>query len=294
MPTKPKHPQSNQRKALAQTIALFIILSVAAVAILLWTQNATDSELAQKIRQTIGLSSPTEPTPAPVIITESEPEPELPPVIAPEPEPEPEPTSLSFNQIASRTTLWPRELKLQEPIDVPISYRGNNYGELKFPAGAIIKIDSLRTPAAINGYIEGNYLSIPVSQTNFVDWFNQTYQKTYVTHAPIFANNAPAQNDILNNNHTQWTIQSQLLYWLQRNYGDCRIEITENTLEVHWNPKTDVAIDYRAEAREISHQYLMLQAEKGGQDNYASCEIYYTPTGQLMGTGSIFVSSLNR
>lgn len=210
----------------------------------------------------------------------------------PEPEPEPEPIAISFEQICNRRDLWPSQLTLTKAIEVPISYRGNTYGELSFPAGTPFTVDSLRKTQALNGYIEGNYLSIPVSQTDFVAWFNQRFDKSYVTEAPIEQAFTAANN--LDDSHVQWDIHTQLLYWLQRNYGDCRIEIGENTLVMHWKPQTEVEIDYRFEAREVSHRYLMLQAEKGGSDNYASCEIYYTPTGELLGTGSIFVPSLGR
>lgn len=288
-----KHPLNDQQKALAKVIAIFTVLSACLFGVLYWAKTNTESELAKQIRSTIGFAEPTDSTapPAPVI-EKVVVAPPPPPPPEPEPEPEPEPIAISFEQICNRRDLWPSQLTLTKAIEVPISYRGNTYGELSFPAGTPFTVDSLRKTQALNGYIEGNYLSIPVSQTDFVAWFNQRFDKSYVTEAPIEQAFTAANN--LDDSHVQWDIHTQLLYWLQRNYGDCRIEIGENTLVMHWKPQTEVEIDYRFEAREVSHRYLMLQAEKGGSDNYASCEIYYTPTGELLGTGSIFVPSLGR
>lgn len=283
---------SPQKVAFLKLCLLLLVLGLSLFVFVLWAKDDTQTELAKDIRDIIGLAHPQ----VPVVAAPPAPEPVV-EVLLPEPEPAPEPVKperveLSYREFVDTPGMWPRSLELMVETRVPIIFNGKNFGTMRFVPGQIIKVDSIQHNQEIIGSVEGNYLSIPAGKTSVLQAFHAKYGERYYIRLPgvVAQSGEPAAA-------ADESFQVDLLYamreWCHLNYGDSTFEVTDDTLVLHWLAKGNASVDFRAEARAVARQYLKLLTERGGTDNYASCEIYHPKTGQLLGTGSFFAPAFS-
>jgi hypothetical protein len=292
-----KKKNQKPRSAAHKFLLLLLLLAALVVGILLWASQAVDSQVAQNIRQFVGLPEPAavvevpSPEPAPVVV-EVVPEPEPEPIIEPEPEPEPL-LKITFPEVAARRYLWPSELSLKLSVQVPIRYNGKIYGNMEFVKGSEFIVDALMPTGEILGRIGGNYLSLSVHETNFYGWFNEEYGDRFEIQ-PVVVDSKTGENSGLRLGTAEGdaAFWSEMRIWCYQNYESVTLKVEEDTLVFIWMPKEDVPINFTIEAREIARQYLLKQAAFGGTDNYAACEIRDPVTNQLRGVSSIFIPRL--
>lgn len=293
--------KKSQRNALLLTCLILGTFFAICVGFLYWAAQAPDSEMARSVRKAIGIPEPfVEPAPAPPapkVVAEAPPEPESEPAPEPEIPPEPEPAPLpeiTYAEIASRADLWPEMLRLELSKRVYIRYNGNVYGHMQFSSGMPLKVDALGKSGEVFGWIDGNYLSLSIEETNFEDWFRSEYAERYqlqpIQVEPVLAEGAARHQVGTKQGDAEfWT---EMRIWCDRNYDSISLDIQEDTLVFRWLPNEDVPIDYALEAREIARNFLLMRAARGSNENYASCEIRHPVTDELLGASSIFIPRL--
>ena len=292
------HKHIEERKALFKAVGLFALLLGVCALVLFWAAHSRDSEVAQKIRKTIGIKEPapliTEAPlgPEPAVVTPPEPEPQPEPISPPEPEPEPIPT-ITFNELTKSRHLWPSSLELKTTKQVTIRYRDKNYGYMEFVENSNVQVQALKAPDEIYCSINGNFISLSTEETNFVEWFSNKYAERYILEAipKGQAASQPIENP-LDSAEGEANFWSQIRIWCHQNYETVSLEIGEDNLIFRWLPKEDAPIDFHMEAREIARKYLLLRADLGGTENYAACEIRHPTTNELLGASSIFIPRL--
>ena len=202
---------------------------------------------------------------------------------------------LSLSELATKPSFWPHELKLIDSKQVEIKYNGNSYGHVEFTADSPIEVDSISPSGEVFGTVNSNYLSLSASETNLSEWFETAYGKIYSLQTNATATNPleePEAVKSLKTKEGQTEFWQDIKVWCYMNYESASISAEENSLVFKWLPKEDAPIDFRMEAREIARFYLLKRAERGGHENYAACEIRHPRTGELLGSGSIFIPRL--
>ena len=290
------------RNGLKTLFVLLLILGAAALFIL-WIAKSEDSDFARSARQFIGIpephpevdpaaperapidasaqpepSEPSEPQPKPEVIRE-----ELPPAIS----------DITFEQVASRKQLWPRQLSLKLNVAILIRYNGNDYGLMKFPRGRTVQVESLMRNGEILCLIDGNYLSLSVYETDFYGWFKEKHGASYQL-LPVtvdFGSSAKVRHK-LGTPQGDAAFWAEMREWCYRNYDSPSLVAEEHGLVFKWVPKEKVPINFVDEAREIARQYLLRRAKYGGRENYAPCEIRNPVTGEFLGAAAIFIPRL--
>lgn len=275
---------------------LYILLAVSTCLfwLIVWAARAADSELAAQIRQVIGLPHPAQVAavpelPEPEDVVEAEPEPEP---MESQAEAEPEPTQLTYAELVEKRQMWPASLQLIVEERIPVVFNGRNYGYLEFSPGQILRVESLLASGQIRGRVNDNHLNLSVDQTNLGQWFEQTYRGDYILELAAGSDwgpevvghqKAPSPEEIL----------AEMRYWCYRTFGpSIDFDITDDSLVLKWMPDGNMSLDLRAEARAVARQYLLAQAAMGGRDNYAACEIRHPRTDELLGSGSVYILTL--
>jgi hypothetical protein len=299
--TLKKIPLKNSKplKIRHRNIPLMIIVALLPMLIgigvvLFWATREADSPVAEKIRQIFGI-------PDPIKEVESPPEVTPPPIPEPAPPPPPPPPPppkaldvLSWDTYLGRRNLWPKRVSIIADQAIPIHFNGMEIGEIYFIKGQEIEVESLLEGEEIYGHIHNNYFVLPAQFTDLANWFVRQYGNQYeLKLAAGSHNNAPETRQSLEGSRMNEAIQ-QLQKWCMRNYGDVNVEITENALVLRWLPSERTRTDFRFEAQRVAHQYLLIQARLGGEDNYAVCQIRHPGNNELLGTGSMFIPAIKR
>ena len=289
-----KNKHVEERKALIKAVIFFLILVGGCALVLLWASRSQDSEVAEKIRKTVGIKAPAPVSPEaePSVSVASKSMSNTKPTAPSEPIPIPIPT-ITFLEITRSPHLWPKTVALTKSKQVSIRYQDNNYGYMEFTKDSDIEVIALKAPSDVYCSINGNFLSLSVNETKFAEWFTEKYADRYVLEAiaPDALNANEATTD-LSTPEGEKTYLNQMRLWCHKNYESISLEIGEDALIFKWLPKEDAPIDYQLEAREIARKYLLLRAELGGTENYAACEIRDPVTNELLGAGSVFIPRL--
>lgn len=287
MPKSHKPRMSPQKVVVLKLLLMTACLILAATFFILWAKDDTETQLAEDVRELIGLPHPV--TSVPVV----EPEPVVEPVVEPEPvvevvKPRPMATEMSFQAFVDQPDLWPEELELTLETSVPIRYREHNFGTMRFVPGQVLKVETILETKEIIGSVDGNYLIVPSEKTSLLPWFHDKYRGTYFMRYPgVSIATEESQDD----GRFHVDLLEGMRKWCYLNFGDCTFHITDDALILKWRPMEETPIDYRAEARMIAREYLERQAERGATDNYAPCEIYDLSSERLLGIGSFFIPS---
>ena len=283
--------------ALLKTLAVLATLCVCGSGLIFWAKNDETSSAAKEIRKALGLQEPVQ---QPIAITSEASSPEPEPIPPPPPEPTPidiepqklDPVEFTFEQLVQASNMWPETLLIRLENNVPILYNGTTYGHMRFTPGQAIQLESMSTPGRITCRVNGNYINIPARETNIVQWFYETHGESYYLVLPAYSTKTKPQASHQQTTDEQKDHLIDVQHWCYLYYDISRIEKKENSLVVYWNPKRDIEIDFAMEARQIARYYLLSQGNYGGHDTYASCEIYHSSTGHLLGSGAIFIPSL--
>ena len=125
---------------------------------------------------------------------------------------------------------------------------------------------------------------VQLSATNFSKWFKDTHGEDYEITYPEVENNTRADD-------FEQELITRLRRWSLQMYKTPLIEVGENSLILRWHSRAreQAEVNYAQEAMNVARAYLRIQAELGGSDNYASCEIRDTDTGELLGSNGIFM-----
>lgn len=279
-----------QKVVVLKMLAMLVCLVAAAALFVMWAKDDAETQLAEDVREVIGLPHPdVELPPEPVVVPEPVVEPEAPEAVVEVVKPRPLATEMSFQQFVGQPNLWPKSLELTLETSVPILYRERNFGSMNFVPGQTIEVETILSSKEVIGSVEGNYLIVPAEKTSLMPWFHDQYRGTYFMRYPGVVTSSEETTEADGRFHVD--LLEGMRKWCYINFGDCTFEITDDALVLRWRPKEDVAVDYRAEARMIAREYLQRQAELGATDNYAPCEIYDLSSGRLFGIGSFFIPS---
>jgi hypothetical protein len=262
----------------------------AIAAFVYWAKYDAGSDIAREVRHVIGLSGPQVDAivVAPVVVAA---QPAVIEAVVPAPiEPSrPIRSEMSYAEFVETPEMWPSELELMLETSVPIIYRGNDFGQIRFVPGQTIQVDSILPTVEIIGSVDGNALSIPAGKTSLLQWFKAKYGETRYMRLPEVVPARSQAGEV--ERHTE--LLYEIRRWCYLNFGDCTFEITDDALVLRWLATEDAPVNFRAEANMLARYYLKCQAERGGIDNYAPCEIYHPRTGRLLGVGSFFVPDLS-
>jgi hypothetical protein len=262
---------------------------VAAALFVMWAKDDTETQLAEDVREVIGLSHPyVEMPPEPVVMPDPVVEPVMPEPVVEVVQPRALATEMSFQAFVDQPDLWPESLELTLETSVPILYRERDFGTMRFVPGQTIAVETILDSKAVIGAVDGNYLIVPSEKTSLLPWFHDKYRGTYFMRYPGVFASPEATND---DGRFHVDLLEGMRKWCYLNYGDCTFQITDDALILRWRAQEDAPIDYRAEARMIAREYLERQAQLGASDNYAPCEIYDLSSGRLLGIGSFFIPS---
>lgn len=294
-------PKKNRSGFKAFTV--FVVLIALLAGAFSQAQNEEKFEFAGKLRGAIGMPTiQTEP--------ELEPEPQHSATAKPEissPITTPDADGAVEGQVASseerfvlkemtwaefieRPSMWPDSLSITTEQEIPVRYRGNNYGKMVFSPGQMIEVFELSQDGRMLGSIGENIVFIPAYATNLKEWFlgrHGKYEKLIMPETPEVPRLANRLSD-----EDEQQLLTELRIWVLKNYDTHAIQIEEDKLTLQWTPIEETDIDFRLEAREIARRYLMLGAAKGRDDNYASCEIVHASTGEFLGANGIFIPRL--
>jgi len=296
-----KTKRSSQRKPLFQTIGVLLVFFLSFVGFVLWAATEPDSELAQAFRNLVGIPDPghSSAKAEPEEVTEEE----APPIVVALEEPTVEnkakvatpilPT-LNYLELCRRSEIWPEKLSLDLSKRVYIRYNGNEYGYMQFTQGMELQVDSLMSSGEVMGWIDGNYLSLLVKETNLEDWFKQAHGDRYdrlVVETEPLAPRSEKEHKV-GSPEGDAEFWADMRIWCNRNYDSISLEIQEDTLVFRWLPQEPGPIDFPFEARTIARYYLIERAARGSNENYAACEIRHPVTNELLGASSIFIPRL--
>ncbi|PXA03558.1 hypothetical protein DDZ13_11285 [Coraliomargarita sinensis] len=299
MATNEKKDQKKQAEAKAawKTTTLFIVFGSLIFAVFWWARTNDESEVAWKIRNLLGIQLVDKPAEEaadnkPLATDQIDDEPaELEP--GPEPvedsavveaAPEPEPEAIQWPAFRKRSDLWPKTLNIMVDQEVTLLYQGTSYGEVTFQSGQPLSVINLSENGYVFGRTGGNEMEVHVSETNFATWFEQTHGDLYEITVPEKETNRLADD-------FEDKLITELRIWCLKNYQTPLVEINEDHLVLRWHSRSrgDNEANYSLEALSVARAYLRIQAELGGEDNYASCEVRDPDTGQLMGSKGIFI-----
>jgi hypothetical protein len=271
-------------------LAMLGCLVIAAALFMNWPKDDTETQLAEDVREVIGLPHPfVELPPEPVVVPEPVVEALTPEPVVEVAQPRPLATEMSYQEFVDQPNLWPDELELTSEISVAITYRERNFGTNRFVPGQTIEIEAILDSKEVIGSVGGSYLIVPAEKTNLMPWFHDKYRGTYFMRYPgVMASSAETTED---DGRFHVDLLEGMRKWCYINFGDCTFEITDDALVLRWRPDGEAAVDYYAEARMVAKEYLQRQAELGATDNYAACEIYDLSSGRLFGIGSFFIPS---
>lgn len=277
--------KNNQAKSAAawKLTTLFIVFGGMAFGILWWARTDADSEAARKIRELTGIVLVGQPAPEPEPVKVAEPEPvEI--VEAPEPPKPQEPTELDWSAFRSQSEMWPDWLKVMVDKEITLTYRGKSFGEVTFSEGQLLNVKGFSGNGLVAGRTGGSEMEVHISATNFSDWFEEEHGDQHFMNYPEKQSIEPAAD-------FEDELITELRIWSMQNYNTPLIEIGENNLvlRIHKDTERDNDANYAPEAMGVARAYLRIQGELGGTDNYASCEIRDTATGELLGANGIFV-----
>lgn len=298
----PKDTKNSDKKKKAETMAiwktttLYIVFGSLVFALFWWARTDGQSEVAWKVRNLLGIQlleeALPEPAPepvSPVIEPEPvvEPEPiafEPPETTEPEPPEAPEPEALKWAAFKDRTSMWPDSLQIMVDQEVTLTYRGNSYGEVSFNSGQALDVIGFSENGYVFGRSIGNEIEVHVSETNFGTWFESE-------HGALYEITYPERERISQPSDFDQELITQLRIWCLKKYNTPLIEINEKNLVLRIDPKGNERSSgsYALEAMSVARAYLRIQAELGGSDTYASCEIRHSGTGKLLGSKGIFI-----
>lgn len=284
---------------------LFIIFGAFIFGIFWFARTNSQSVTAYKIRQLLGIYLATKPAPPPApVVTVTEPQPAIEPEPAafdpvPEPEPEPEPVivnvepepvvleSLTWSDYMRQPLMWPDSLEINVDKEAQLRFRGNVYGELSFRPGQLLEVFELSEGGFIRGRSNGTELEVHASATNFATWFEGKHGESHEITVP----NKTIPEKV--ENYDEQLI-ANLRIWSMQNYGTPLIEIGENDLILRMPVKASESpnADMSSQAHSVARAYLRIQAELGGNDTYASCEIVDSRSGRSLGSKGIFIPRL--
>lgn len=273
-------------KAAWRITAIYVMLGALIFGVFWWARNNTQSEVAQQIRDLLGIhpakQAAPEPQPEPIVVNDTPA-----PVVPQEPPPPPEPEDITWQDFVANRSIWPSELKIEIDPVVTLRYQGRSFGEMGFESGQILNVINFTKEGLAYGRTYGNELEIHVSATNFEEWFEQNHAEDYNLDYPKRVKRGEAEDfdEELITNLRIWSIQ---------NYNTPLIEVQEDkiVLRLHSDGRTKLSEGYSLEAQSVARAYLRIQAELGGDDNYASCEIRDIDSGKLIGSKGIFIPRL--
>lgn len=277
----------------AGIISVLTIMGVGFVLLAYWAYQTEDSEWAKSIRDLLNRVRPEQ-------VEEVE---EVSPVAKEVVEPvsiSPVPVGplpiqlITMADISQQKHLWPKSLPLLVVKQVKIRYNKKEYGFMEFTRGMILQVDALTSNGEVLGWIDGNYLSLSVHETNFVSWFEENYEGRYDLEPVIFDDLKRFSRVRLRLGTAEGDAEfwSEMRIWCHQNYGSISLEVGEENLLFKWLPKEDVPIDYEMEARLIARKYLTLCNKFGSPDNFAACEIRHPVTDEFLGSSSMFIPRL--
>lgn len=280
---------------------LFIVIGALIFGIFWFARTNNESATAYKLRQLLGifLVNKSAPAPAPVVTTPEpasapQPETELNPELNPEPEPEPvivevepEPVvleSMTWSNLKSNPVMWPDSLNINVDKEAELRYRGNIYGEVSFSSGQYLEVLEISAEGFIRGRINGTEMEVHATATNFRTWFEEKHGDRYEI-------TIPKKEFLEKVEDYEEQLIADLRIWTMQNYGSPLIEIGEDNLILRLQGDTsdNTGIDFSPEAHSIARAYLRIQAELGGTDTYASCEIVDLRSGRSLGSKGIFI-----
>ena len=294
MPKKKKSHRSPQRVIVLKMLALVVCLLAAAALFVNWARNDTETQLAEDVRNFLGLPHPFVELPSVPIVVEPEPEPVMPEPVVEVVEVEPLIREMSYAEFVDQPKLWPKSLKLTVEISEPIIYRARNFGTNRFVEGQTIEVEAILGSKKVVGFVAGSHLMVPAEKTNLMEWFHETYRDVYFMRYPGVSTSASTVGAAADDDDERYHVDllEGMRKWCSNNFGDWTFDMTDEALVLRWRPKKGILINYRSEARMIAREYLQRQAKQGATDNYAPCEIYDTSTGHLLGQASFFAPAL--
>lgn len=274
-----------------------MLISTACCLVLIWAARDAESPLAKSIRQWIGIKEPAPvveeapivEVPAPEVV-EVTPEP-TPIVVEPEPDPI---VDITFAEITKQRHLWPKTLQLNLAAKITIRFNGNTYGDIEFAPGTVVQVQALKSPAYVECTLGSNFTTIPVNETDFEEWFTGKYSESYALQPlPEVDNTDALEMATFTRNEREKAVWNQMNIWCHKNYQSIALTLETDKLIFKWHATNDQYVDYSYEAREVARKFLQLRAELGKtDDNYAACEIHHPRTGELLGSGAIFIPQL--
>ena len=279
-----------QKVVFIKLLVMSACLAIAAALFIYWAKDDIETQLAEDVREIVGLAHPAKPvSPEPIVVAPEPVEPMASEPVVAVPQARPLAAELSYKAFIDQPDLWPEELDLTLETTVPILYREHDFGTMSFLPGQTIHVETILESKEVIGSVNGNYLIVPVEKTSLMPWFHDEYRGTYFMRYPGVVK-ASAEASVADGRYHIDLLEGMRL-WCYSHYGQCTFHITDDALVLRWRPNEDVAIDYRAEARIIAREYLERQAERGATDTYAPCEIYDLSSGRLFGASSFFIPS---
>ena len=285
-------------------LSLLGLLGIAILVLVVWLRNDRNSSIAAELRQMIGISlnapsreadasgpapapRPEPPAPEPVVDTAPPEETR----IADKATPEPVPETLAWRAFLDRPGLWPDSLRITFTAEVPILYRGTHFGSMFFEPGQQLEVVDLRPGRLILGVVNDMHILLPAASTDLAAWFRKTYESRYRLEQGDSALDAAQSENGERLNEAKMLREFRI--WCYRNYESINFKITDEGIDFRWAEDSEILTDYRFEAHEIARKYLLIQAANGGSDNYAACRIFDPDSGELLGSGGIFMPELN-
>jgi len=303
MTAKAYRRRRNRSRNPARVVTLVMLVCLAGIGgLLFWASHDAESSFAAQIRQLIGLpllkETPAPPPPEPVVaVPEPEPEPE-PPKPEPEPEPEPEPgpppvTALTWSEFATASRLWPDSLEITRSQEIPIVFKGENFGQMNFVRGQTIAVATVQEDGTLAGTVNGMNLVMPAEATTLYRWFEENHGARYQLELPAHSADPVSPPDAPISPGLRTEILRSLREWALQAFASSEIELTDNAILFRWAPPNSrTHTDFRAEARSVARAYLRIQHRLGGADNFAVCNIIHPETQETLGSGSFFMPTL--
>lgn len=291
-------PKKAKTKALWKTTSLFVVFGSLIFTMLWWARTDSESAVAWKIRNLLGIELATQTEPAtereaiqPMVErqpeaetetqTKTQTETQTEPLVTPEPV---KAESLDWDEFINRPNIWPETLKIMVDQEVTLTYHGNTYGRVSFKKGQPLNVDGFSEEGYASGRSGGNEMEVHVSETNFNTWFQDQ-------HGDQLELSIPEKQSSRQADDFEEELITELRLWALRNYNTPLIEINENNLVLYWRPRSRGTSEsnYALEALSVARAYLRIQTKLGGKDNYATCEIRDPDTDKLIGSKGAFI-----
>lgn len=226
--------------------------------------------------------------PVPIVTTSRwEPKPSKPKAVVPLEEPVVvNPVPISFAGFAANRSLWPKSLKLEKPHFLQIRYNGKVLGDATVHPGAVIEITEIRADGIISGQMLNLIVSLPQQMTNFKAWAEETLAGKY------FLTTYPESNRSVDTSKTfprqQYYAAFEIWCTQKMNVLKVKIEPEQIRVAVDTLEKEDRSV-YEAQALLIAQNFLLQQQIRGGDDNYATCEVVDIKTNASLARRSYFM-----